>query len=278
MADEFGMSPSEIVENHSLRSQYMQRLIVAPPGPPPSADAHRPPRLLVQFWDDIDAVPLDVQECLDSWSALDSEGFTRLLFDDASAAKFIETHFDERHMRAFQKCQHPAMRSDYFRYAFISTTGGFYVDADDVFLDKPVDALLNDGRLKLQPLCYDIASNAMVDAVKSASAAKDAPLIFYSNTTPLIAPAGHPIVADALESATANILAASNDNRDVQALTGPGNLTACIVKHAVELERAQAPKDFEFLEGWETIAISRWPLSYRSDDRNWRQWERSNGQ
>jgi mannosyltransferase OCH1-like enzyme len=277
MADEFGMSPSEIVEDHRLRSQYMQRLIVAAPGPPAADDTDLPPRLLVQFWDDIDAVPSDVQECLDSWSALESEGFTRLLFDDTDAAKFIETHFDERHLRAFQKCQHPAMRSDYFRYAFISATGGFYVDADDVFLDKPIDPLLSDGRLKLQPLCYDIATNTMVDAAMSASTAKDAPLIFYSNTTPLIAPAGHPIVADALASATANILAASNDNRDVQALTGPGNLTACIVKHAIELEKAHAPKDFELLKGWETIAISRWPLSYRSDDRNWRQWERGNG-
>jgi mannosyltransferase OCH1-like enzyme len=278
VVDEFGTTPSEVVDDHRLRSLYMQRLIGAAPTPWAADDGALPPRLLVQFWDDLDALPSDVQECLDSWSALESEGFKRLLFDDASATKFIETHFDERHVRAFQKCQHPAMRSDYFRYAFISKLGGFYVDADDVFLDKPIDALLNDGRLKLQPLCYDITTNTMCDAVQSASSAEDAPLIFYSNTTPLIAPAGHPIVVGALASATANVLAALNNNRDVQSLTGPGNLTACIVKHAMELERANAPKDFELLRAWETIAISRWPLSYRSDDRNWRHWEQGGGE
>lgn len=277
MLDDSESTPSEVVHNHRLRSQYMKRLIGAAPTPWPVADAALPPRLLVQFWDDIDAVPSDVKECLDSWSALESKGFKRLLFDDASATQFIETHFDEIHVRAFQKCQHPAMRSDYFRYAFISKNGGFYVDADDVFLGKPVDALLTDGRLKLQPLCYDIATNTMCDAVQSASSSEDAPLIFYSNTTPLIASAGHPIIVNALASATANVLTAVDHNRDVQSLTGPGNLTACIVKHAIDLERAGAPKDFELIKGWEAIAISKWPLSYRSDDRNWRHWEQGSG-
>lgn len=276
MLDKSGSSPIEIVNDHRLRSQYMQRLINAAPTNSPGGETTLPPKILVQFWDDIDALPSDVQECIDSWSALESAGFKRLLFDDARAEEFIGRHFGERHVHAFQACKHPAMRSDYFRYAFISKIGGFYVDADDVFLGQPIDALFRDGRLKLQPLCYDIAANAMCDAVRRASSSEDAPLIFYSNTTPLIAPPSHPIVLDALAGATVNVLAAAEGNRDVQSLTGPGNLTACIVKHAIQLETTNAPKDFELIRGWEAIAISRWPLSYRSDERNWRYWEQGN--
>jgi mannosyltransferase OCH1-like enzyme len=276
MLGESGLTPIEVVNDHRLRSQYMQRLINAAPTNSPGGQTTLPPRILVQFWDDLDAIPSDVQECIDSWSALESAGFKRLLFDDARAEEFIGRHFGERHLCAFQACTHPAMRSDYFRYAFISKIGGFYVDADDVFLAQPIDALFRDGRLKLQPLCYDIAANAMCDAASRASSSEEAPLIFYSNTTPLIAPANHPIVLDALAGATANVLAAAESNRDVQSLTGPGNLTACIVKHAIQLETTNAPKDFELIRGWEAIAISRWPLSYRSDERNWRHWEQGN--
>lgn len=278
MLDESGSAPSEIVEDHDLRSRYMQRLINAGSTELPGSETVRPPRTLVQFWDDAKAIPSDVQDCIDSWSTLESYGFERLLFDDARATDFIRTNFDEHHVRAFLACKHPAMRSDYFRYAYIAKCGGFYIDADDVFLGKSLDALFNDGTLKLQPLCYDVAANTMCEAVRSAKSSEDAPLIFYSNTTPLIAPANHPIVVDALARATANVLAAAESNRDVQSLTGPGNLTACIVRHAIALETAGAPMDFEMIRGWETIAISKWPLSYRSDDRNWRHWEQGRKQ
>lgn len=252
----------------------MRQLIAAAPDPPPKNDEPLPPRVLVQFWDDSDAIPSDVHECLDSWSVLETAGFERLLFDDISAARLIEENFSDRHVFAFQQCRHPAMRSDYFRYSFILKFGGFYVDADDVYLGQPIDALFSDGRLKLQPLCYDIATDSMLDARSSATAEEDAQLIFYAGNTPLIAPAGHPIIADALDHATSNVLSADDANRDIQSLTGPGNLTACLVKHAFELDASGATKDFELLTGWDPAAISKWPLAYRSDDRNWRLWER----
>jgi mannosyltransferase OCH1-like enzyme len=276
MPTESGKSASEVVDDHRLRSEFMRRLIAAAPDPPADIDESLPPRLLVQFWDHADAIPIDVQECLNSWAALETAGFERWIFDDITAARFIAEHFSTRHVLAFERCRHPAMRSDFFRYSFMLKVGGFYVDADDVYLGGPIERLLNDGRLKLQPVCYDIATSSMLDARRSAMAEQNVSLIFYINTTPLIAPAGHPVIADALERATSNLLKADEGNRDIQSLTGPGNLTGCLVRHAIELETMGAAKDFEIVTSWDSIAESKWPLAYRSDDRNWRHWERGN--
>ncbi len=254
----------------------MQRLIATPTGSR-SITSEVTPRLLVQFWDNISAIPLDVQVCLDSWSTLEDVGFKRLLFDDVSARRFIAEHFSDRHVLAFKNCHHPAMRADYFRLCFILKVGGFYVDADDVYRGGSVDGLVSDGRLKLQPLCYDITTDSMLDPSGSASAGEDGSRIYYVNNNPLIAPAGHPIIASALDRATSFVLSAGGRSRDIQSLTGPGNLTATLVKHAVARQREGLTYDFELITDWETVATSRWPLAYRSDDRNWRRWVRSNG-
>ena len=60
------------------------------------------------------------------------------------------------------------MRADYFRLCFIMKVGGFYVDADDIYQGLSVEELLVDGCLKLQPLCYEVATDSMVDPVSSA--------------------------------------------------------------------------------------------------------------
>jgi hypothetical protein len=124
----------------------------------------------------------------------------------------------------------------------------------------------------LQPLCQDVATVSMVDARKAAITEHDTPRVFYVANSPLIAPAGHPVVAAALERATSNVLSADKGDRDIQSLTGPVNLTTCLIKHTIELEKACAPKDFQLLTDWQTVAISKWPLAYRSDRRNWRIW------
>ncbi|MCO4275928.1 hypothetical protein NG701_16080 [Pseudarthrobacter sp. HLT3-5] len=242
-----------------------------------AVDFTTPPRILIQFWDNATSVPADVQKCLDSWVPLEKTGFERLLFDDTAAEQFIMENFSRRHSRAFKRCHHPAMRADFFRLCFVLKNGGLYVDADDAYQAYDIDKLLMDGRLKLQPLCYDIASDSMVDPVRSAGIPAEGGRIFYVNNNPLLAPPSHPIIAMALEQATNSLLSADEDSRDIQTLTGPGNLTSCLVAHAVELAQAGKAWDFELLTDWDSVAISTWPLSYRSDDRNWRRWVRSDG-
>ncbi|WP_342768804.1 glycosyltransferase family 32 protein [Allorhizocola rhizosphaerae] len=236
-----------------------------------------PSRVLVQYWNDSTSIPIDVIQCLDSWLPLEANGFVRRLFDDVSALRFIERALSRRHVRAFLLCDHPAMRADYFRLCYILQNGGFYVDADDEYLGHGLDELLSDGRLKLQALCYDISTQSMVDPYEAGRDGEDQGRIFYVNNNPLIAPAGHPIIARALERATGMVLSREEGTRDIQSLTGPGNLTVSLVEHVLDLCDRDEEADFHLLTTWDAIAVSKWPLMYRSDERNWRNWVHSNG-
>lgn len=185
------------------------------------------PHVLVQFWDDASAVPDDVRECLESWALLEAAGFERMLFDDTSARHFIEDRFSARHVRAFDRCIHPAMRADYFRLCFMLRVGGLYVDADDEYQGADFEPLIGSCRLYLQALCYDTASDSMVDAAATAATAATE-RIYYVNNNPIITGPGHAVIARALERSTTLLLATREANRDIQSLTGPGNLTASL--------------------------------------------------
>jgi hypothetical protein len=80
----------------------MRELLATRIGASGAANQATAPRVLVQFWDDARAVP-----GLDSWAPLETAGFERLLFGDTSARHFIEEHFSEWHVRAFDRCSHP---------------------------------------------------------------------------------------------------------------------------------------------------------------------------
>lgn len=265
--------PSDIIEDQHLRSQYMRRLItmtVQSANPTPISNI---PRILFQFWDSTN-IPDDVQTCMNSWSALDDLGFERLVFNSSQAGHFISSHFSSRHVAAFKRCGHPAMQADYFRLCYMQEVGGFYVDADDAYVGGYSDTWFLDDRLKLQPLCYDIATDSMLNYADMLIRPQSRDTIYYVNNNPLIAPSHHPIIEMALERATVQLLNHIGDGRDIQAMTGPGNLTACVVTHALELEEIDNELDFVLLADWDTVALSKWPLDYRSDGRNWRQWVR----
>ena len=256
----------------------MRQLITASRGVPHVASRSTTPRVLVQFWDDASAIPDDVRKCLESWAPLEAAGFERTLLDDRSARLFIEDHFSKRNVRAFDRCSHPAMRADYFRLCFMLRVGGLYVDADDEYQGADVEPLITSGQLWLQPLCYSIASDSMVDVAHALADTAGAARIFYVNNNPLIAGPGHPVIAAALERSTVLLLAASRANRDLQSLTGPGNLTASLVSHAVQQAAGGKTRDFEFLTGWDAVAVSKWPLAYRAGERNWRNWVHGGGE
>src|SRR5208282_2883611 len=120
------------------------------------------PKTIIQFWDDPCEIPDDVRLCLESWQQLCGEGFGLARFDDSSARRFVADNLESCHLKALDACYHPAMRSDYFRLCYVGLRGGCYVDADDIYSGQSLDVLFGDGRLKLQPLCYDVLSDAMV--------------------------------------------------------------------------------------------------------------------
>jgi mannosyltransferase OCH1-like enzyme len=197
------------------------------------------------------------------------------LFDERSAKAFIGRSLGTRHERAFDRCYHPAMQADYFRLCYLLVEGGFYVDADDVCTCTDIDCLFNDGRLKIQPLCYDIDSENMVPPSMFLRVDAYAPSwIFYFNNNPLSATRGHPIVNNALSRATELLEFAEDDDLpEIQATTGPGNLSRSIFDFGTTPENVAS--ELTILRSWDSFAVSQWTLSYRSDSRNWR---RSNQQ
>lgn len=228
------------------------------------------PRKILRYWHDPSDLPDDVRECMASWEKLAEKGFEFFLHDDVSAAEYIAVRYGKREQTAFARCAHPAMRSDYLRLCFIVAEGGLYVDADDVLISENWPRLFDGDRLKLQPLCYDITSSGMMNAseIWNPNVASEGHN-FYVNNDPLIAPARHPLLIRALARATDKLLG-DDPFPEIQRTTGPGNLTIALVAHAKQLQSCGLPLDFEFLKEWDSIAEMRWQLSYRGDERNWR--------
>jgi hypothetical protein len=162
------------------------------------------------------------------------------------------------------------MKSDYFRYSYIFVKGGCYIDADDVYHGTTINHLFSDGRLKVQPFCYDIATAQMVPPSDFTTLGADRlSWIFYFNTTPLIAAQNHPIVERALLNATISLeQELKGELPEVQATTGPGNLTRSVFEVLAGEDCSE--EVLLVAHNWEQISTSKWPLSYRNDKRNWR--------
>lgn len=259
-------------EDHQARSDFVRELVqrFGVHDSVPAAYSTKPPRTIVQFWDDLDQLPGDVRECIESWKKLREQGFEVLLFDNNSARDFVARRLGPRYESAYVKCYHPAMRSDYFRLCYILMEGGCYLDADDVYHGSAIEHLFNDGRLRIQPLCYDISTNQMVPpSVFTELGANASTWIFYFNNNPLIAVNGHPIVKRALAKATEALeRPTAGELPEIQSTTGPGNLTKSIFDLATE--QGEIERALLVLCDWEGIAINKWSLSYRHDARNWR--------
>ncbi len=196
-------------EDHSARSNFVRRLVQSSHefDEVSSAFLAHPPRRIVQFWNDLNRLPEDVRKCIESWRKLEQHGLELLLFDEHQARDFIRQRLGLRYEKAYDMCYHPAMQSDYFRLCFILSEGGCYVDADDVYHGSDVEHLFSDGRLKIQPLCYDISTDEMVPpSVFIQPGANALSWIFYFNNDPLSTSKDHPIIKRALANATASLV------------------------------------------------------------------------
>lgn len=272
----WSLYPIGFEEDDLLRSNFIRQLTLHQRDRPIGLNAGEAtslghiPRTLVRYWHNPNGIPSDVCACLDSWDPLREDGFEFRMFDDVTAATYIADVYSAREREAFARCRHPAMRSDYLRMCFVLAEGGFYVDADDVLLGEGWRHIFQDGRLKVQPLCYDIPSSGMVPAAEIWQ--PDLPTegrVFYVNNDPIAAPANHPVLRRALARSTEKLLG-DKELPEIQSTTGPGNFTAALAAHARELKMAGAALDFELLDNWDQIAETRWDLSYRNDARNWR--------
>ncbi|WP_114941812.1 glycosyltransferase [Mucilaginibacter endophyticus] len=241
----------------------------------PPSSSNEIPKMIIQFWDNFDNLPDDVGACIETWKTTRESGFNHQVFDKQKAGDYILKKLDVRHKLAFDKCYHPAMQSDFFRLCYIFIDGGCYIDVDDKYTGVPINKYFDDCRLKIQPLCYDIATNTMVSpSIFTKQGANNDHWIFYFNNNPLIAKKGNIIVASALKRA---LLALENNTAnelpEIQSTTGPGNLTKTIFDNMLADKTIE---DTMFIfHDWENTAKNEWNLSYRNDARNWRH---SNGQ
>lgn len=278
------MDAWKLAEDHARRSDHIRGLLAnrldgraerdAAEGAPGAAYAASP--TILRFWHDPSGPPPDVAECLDSWHhAAGAAGAELLLVDDEQARGFITEHYGATTASAYDSCPHPAMRADLFRLCWLVASGGVYVDADDALIGALPEGFLTSNKLQLQPLCYDQARDEMVpqQVFFHASPTESATWTFYANNAPIGAPPDHPVLIAALERALAHIQTARSGHErwDIQATTGPGNLTAALVAHSVELALTGDRPAVRWLD-WDAVAVSRYPLSYRGDARNWRRW------
>ena len=226
------------------------------------------PKIIVQFWDKED-IPIDVKKCMESWKALKEKGYTYILFNEKSAREYISSNLNKEHLLAFDNCYHPAMKSDYFRLCYINYSGGMYVDSDDVYSSLNIDNYFINPKLKLQPLCYDLESNKMVETKKFLkNHTQNKRWIYYFNNNPIISAPFNPVIGYALERATKILLNIDYDNLpEIQSTAGPGNITASVVTAHLT---PTFDDEIEVLTNWEELSKTIWFLSYRNDSRNWR--------
>ncbi|MCG8038149.1 MAG: hypothetical protein JAZ19_14055 [Candidatus Thiodiazotropha taylori] len=263
----------EISEDDKARSEFARTLIKTES----TSSSHEveqqsyTPKVIVQFWHD-QCVPDDVAECIETWKKLKSIGYEHVLYSNDKAREFIKIHFGNENTKAYDRCYHPAMKSDYFRLCYIYCKGGLYVDVDDIFNGAKIDHLFEGGQLKLQPLCYDISSDQMVSSrIFFDTDEFSNKWIYYFNNNPILATSKNPIIEYALRRSTKILLEYNEDVLpEVQSTAGPGNLTASIVAYFYSHTSPMKEKDLSVLSDWEVIAKTIWELNYRNDSRNWR--------
>lgn len=122
-----GFEDDDLLRSAFIRNLTLQQLDRA--GALSAGDAPQSaviPRRLIRYWHDPGAVPEDVRDCLDSWDRLGADGFEFRMFSDASASAYIAERYGARERKAFARCRHPAMRSDFLRMCFVLAEGGLY--------------------------------------------------------------------------------------------------------------------------------------------------------
>lgn len=252
-----------IAENDIKRSEFIYKFFTGK-NQTNSTIEIKIPKVIVQYWHNLDQIPDDVSNCIKSWRVLKENGFEFKLFDDSTAKKFIADNFDPEYLNAYLKCHHPAMRCDYFRLCYLFVLGGFYIDCDELYSNTEIDSLYLDNNLKVQPLCYSIEKDRMIDINEYFEKSYNQTNIYYLNNNPILAPPNHNLIYIALKRSTEKLI---NDENifDIQSITGPGNLSASLIYYLLKNKT-----DISVIKNWDNISYTPWPLSYRNDDRNWR--------
>ena len=101
-------------DEHIARSEYIRSLVQCPSDTSlkSNSPSNAVPKNIIQYWHDMECLPRDVAQCVETWKDLSKLGFEHKFYDSDSARKFILNGLGERYARAFDRCYHPAMQAD----------------------------------------------------------------------------------------------------------------------------------------------------------------------
>jgi hypothetical protein len=229
---------------------------------------------IVQFWDHKE-IPDDVCKLIEAWRNSVPYG-CHVVFNDEEARNFIKQHYPSTFVDAYDRCWHPAMKSDYFRLTYLYVNGGLYIDADERMLHKAPNIDFSGASfLGVFPLMRE--RNEQGDFVRvtvgdlaSRPVAVSGPECYFNNS-PIFATRRNHALKIALNSATRLIQKAREDHTtpNIHATTGPTNWTLAIAAHLIHSAcTGRQPSEIKVIE-WTRYA-STMPLEYKDGDRNWR--------
>ncbi len=202
------------------------------------------PRRLVRFWDS-PSPPPDVAELLATWAPF-HPGYEILTFNDMSARAFVAKHYDRRYVDAFDMTNHPAMRSDLFRLAYLFRCGGIYMDADERCFQSVEELRRKAGSLAVRRM----EDNGLT----------------YLNNTPIFAAPGLPFVKEWLDRVVDAVLASRDGKLRIWLATGPGILSRVFAQRVV-LDQAY-PMRVLIINDWASFS---WMVfcDYKYTGRHW---------
>jgi mannosyltransferase OCH1-like enzyme len=214
-------------------------------GRSPNGTFERIPQRIVQYWNDKEP-PAEIAELMNSWK-IQHPDFGYVRFDDGTAEQFLISNGLNDVLRAFRRSRSPAQRADIFRLAYLSTSGGFYADADDRSLAPVGSFVPPDAEFVAYQEHFGTLGNN-----------------FLAVTT------GHPVIRLALELGTEAV-----NRGDAEVLwlsTGPGLLTRAFAQVIARqnYDRAASLSAVIFDQG----VIARYvgshnPLRYKKTERHW---------
>jgi tetratricopeptide (TPR) repeat protein len=209
---------------------------------PPTGGNNVIPKRIVQYWH-AETPPPDVHEIITSWRRQHPD-YEHVLFNDTAAVNFLRMYGLQAALQAFCRGSTPAHRADILRLAYLSSLGGFFVDADDRCLAR-----------------LDTFVSASVDFVGYQESYGTVGINFIG------AAPGHPMMAGALDGA---VTAVNRGDHDVAWLsTGPGLLTRCFAEMLSAGNAANLLGRTRLIELWEVQrAVGIYcPARYKQQNR-----------
>lgn len=198
---------------------------------------------LFQFWDKPEP-PKEVLQVMRSWK--NHKGLRVHLFDEKKAKQFIRRKLGQEIVDAYNVCNIPAMKADFFRYCALYVHGGVYADADI--------SLRPDKWPELKAL-MDTDSDGIIMTRERAIA----------NDFIYVKKPEHPLIKKTLDQAISNIK--NKTSNSVWEVTGPAIMTSF---YKSESEKSIFDSfDITSFKVLREIVEFKWQMDYKKGDGHW---------